>query len=88
MISETDEYGYSTVIAYRPWNSIYAEPEKCCAKTPDMTADQRQIDMCLNCPWPDCVGCIDGWKDIRNIAYSKVKRKRRKNDSVRRTLKP
>lgn len=46
---------------------------------PDLDNDtQRQIDMCLRCPYEDCIGCIDGWKELRFITYTAKPRKRKK----------
>lgn len=85
---DSSEYGYIT--ATKPWSSSYADVlNHQTDRLSDLFMDQKQIDMCLNCPYPECIECIDGWKTIRSIGYPPKKNKKaRKHDSVRRTRKP
>lgn len=78
------EFGYITVAAANsatlPWRSIYAEPlDRRRAVSSDTLTDQRQIDICLNCPCPVCTNCMDNWKSIRSIGYGQNSAKRRKS---------
>lgn len=70
------QYIYMAVRSSVPWHSIYAEPlpDKRLKKTSDVYTDQRQIDMCLNCPAPECNNCIDGWHRIKYARPRKARR--------------
>lgn len=65
--------------AVYPWRSteasLYADARR--KLLPDFSTDtQREINMCLRCPYEDCIGCIDGWKELRFITYTAKPRKK------------
>lgn len=63
----SDIYEYKTISATVPWRSIYAEPADRRVKSMVVSAeDQRQIDICLNCPYPECHDCMGAWKLLHN----------------------
>lgn len=73
------EYGYISIRATKPWASPYSEKlDRRTDYQSDLYTDQKQIDICLNCPRPTCTDCMDAWKDIRSIQYPIAKRKRKK----------
>lgn len=56
--------------AVRPWDSIDAIPYRAKLKV----SNQREINICLCCPYPECHNCFDAWKNaFANIRYDRKK---------------
>ena len=66
--------------AVRPWQSMDAEPETRMKRIGLVYTNQREIEICLSCPYPTCHNCFDAWKNafgnIRNTTYRPKKGKR------------
>ena len=61
--------------AVRPWESVDAIQYRATLKV----SNQREIDICLRCPSPECHNCFDAWKNaFGNIRYSTNKTRREK----------
>ena len=62
--STVSPYIQAAAGASRPWNSVDATVED--LRTERMSSlftNQREIDICLNCPLPECCNCVEAWKN-------------------------
>lgn len=58
--------------AVRPWDSVDAGESVYRVKLTPL--EQRRIDICLNCGYPECCNCFDAWRN----AFGNIRRKKRK----------